>query len=146
MPNALAMTSEPLFPVERVDGAPTGSDPDDLGQRADGALAMRWSALNDAAHVVATLAGLAPEPDESAASEFPAHLADAAGWRKTFAERGIEDLTAVMEPGIAALLAAHARGVIPHSAALALWHEFVRTRSALIALVAVSGAELRCRA
>ena len=51
-------------------------------------------------------------------------------------EQGIDDLSAVMEPGIVALLAATARGVVPSAAALTLWHEFVRTRSALLELVA----------
>jgi hypothetical protein len=39
-----------------------------------------------------------------------------------------------MEPGLAALLAVHARGVNPAAAALALWQEFHAARAALLAL------------
>ena len=109
-------------------------------------MAMKWSALHDAASVIATLAGVAPEPRKSEVRNFPAQIRDTRGWRKTLAEQSIDDLSAVLEPGIAALLAAHARGVTPSAAALTLWHEFVRTRAALLELVAVPAAEIRRRA
>ena len=72
--------------------------------------------------------------------------AAAAGGAAAIRAQGIDDLAAVMEPGIAALLAAHARGVTPSAAALTLWHEFVRSRSALLELVEVSGPAMRRRA
>ena len=62
---------------------------------------------------------------------FPAVMRDAGGWRRDMAEQGIEDLAAIMEPGMAALLAVHARGISPASAALALWQEFHAARAAL---------------
>ena len=80
------------------------------------------------------LAGIAAEPMRADVRNFPAIMRDAGGWRRSMAEEGIEDLTAIMEPGMAALLAVHARGVSPAAAALALWQEFHAARAALLAL------------
>lgn len=99
-------------------------------------MALKWWALDDAASVVATLAGLAPEPRKSDVRNFSTLIGDTDGWRKSLLEQSIDDLSAVMEPGIAALLAATAQGATPSAAALTLWHEFVRTRAALLDLVA----------
>ena len=140
------MTSGPFSAPGTLGGALPGSGRADFAHGAASAMAMKWSALHDAASVVAALAGLAAEPRKTEVRNFPAQIRDAGGWRKTLAEQGIDDLSAVMEPGIAALLAAHARGVTPASAALALWHEFVRTRAALLALVAAPGPGMRRRA
>ena len=140
------MNSGPFSSPTPTSGALPGSGRAEFAQGAASATAMKWSALHDAASVVATLAGLAPEPRKSDVRNFPAQIRDTGGWRKTLAEQGIDDLSAVMEPGIAALLAAHARGVIPSAAALTLWQEFVRTRSALLELVAASGPGMRRRA
>lgn len=97
-------------------------------------MSMQWSALHDAAGVVATLAGLAPETMRPEVRNFPAVMRDAGGWRRNLAEQGIEDLSAIMEPGLAALLAVNARGVSAASAALALWQEFIAARNALMDL------------
>jgi len=105
-----------------------------FGQAAASAMSMKWSGLHDAAAVVATLAGIVPEPMDSALRNFPVLVRDAGGWRRELAEQGIEDLGAIMEPGISALLAVHARGGNPAAAALALWNEFVAARDALLAL------------
>lgn len=105
-----------------------------FGQASASALGMKWSALHDAAGVVATLAGFAPEPMSQQLRNFPATLRDAASWRRIMAEQGIEDIGAILEPGLSALLAVHARGVNPAAAALALWQEFVAARDALLAL------------
>ena len=110
-----------------------------FGQASVSALSMKWSALHDAAGVVATLAGLAPAPMSAALRNFPAALRDAPGWRRTMAEQGVEDLTAIMEPGLSALLAVHARGVNPAAPALALWQEYVSARDALLALAPPPG-------
>ena len=96
---------------------------------------MRWAALGDAGAVVATLAGLAPEPVENQSRNFPVLVREAAPWRRTLAENAVADLAAVMEPGIAALLAINARGADTRPAARALWQEYVRARAAIVALV-----------
>lgn len=97
-------------------------------------MSMKWSALHDAVAVVGSLTGMAPEAMRPEIRNFPAMMRDVGGWRRQLAEQGIDDLSAVMEPGLAALLAIHARGVNPAPAALALWQEFHAARTALLAL------------
>ena len=112
---------------------PTSGRPE-FGQASASAMSRKWSALHDAAGVVAMLAGLAAEPMRPEVRNFPALMRDSGGWRRNLAEQGIDDLSAVMEPGLAALLAVHARGINPATAALALWQEFCAARAALLAL------------
>lgn len=95
---------------------------------------MKWSALHDAVAVVTMLSGMAAEQLGSEVRNYPAIMHDAGGWRLELAEQGINDLAAIMEPGLAALLAVHAHGVSPATAALALWQEFQAARAALLAL------------
>ena len=104
------------------------------------ATSMRWAALADAANVVATLAGLEPERATADVRNFPALIRDAEAWRRERAENGVTDLAAIMEPGIAALLAVNARGADPRPAAMALWREFVAARAAILSLLPPSGA------
>lgn len=110
-----------------------------FGGAAASATNMKWSALQDAAAVVATLAGLAPEARSPEIRNFPAVIRGAGNWRRESAEKGIEDLAAIMEPGIAALLAVNARGADARPAALALWSEFYAARAALLALAPPHG-------
>jgi hypothetical protein len=105
-----------------------------FGQASVSAMSMKWSALHDAAGVVAMLAGVAAEPMTPELRNFPAAMRDTGGWRRTLAEQGIDDLAAVMEPGLAALLAVTARGSDPAAAARSLHEEFLAARAALIAL------------
>jgi hypothetical protein len=111
-----------------------------FGQAAAGALSRQWTALQDAASVVAALAGLEPERTTPEIRNFPALMRDAAPWRRELADRGIADMAAVMEPGIAALLGVNARGANAGPAAQALWREFVEARAAVLALLPPSGA------
>lgn len=120
-------------------GVLPGSGRADFGQASASAMGMKWSALHDATGVIALLAGIAPEPMRADIRNFPAVMRDAGGWRRNLAEQGIEDLSAVLEPGIAALLAVNARGVNPAPAALALWQEFQAARAALLALTPPAG-------
>lgn len=140
------MSSGPFSSPGAAGGNLPGSGHAEFAPGTASAMALKWSALHDATCVVATLAGLAPEPRRSDGCDFPTPIHDTGGWRKSLVEQGIDDLAAVMEPGIVALLAATARGVTPSAAALTLWHEFVRTRSALLELVASPGPALRRRA
>ncbi len=111
-----------------------------FGQSAASALSLKWAALQDAANVVAELAGLEPERTTPEIRNFPALMREAEPWRRALAERGTEDMVAVMEPGVAALLGVNARGASPRPAALALWREFVEARDALLTLLPPSGA------
>lgn len=103
------------------------------------ATSMRWAALGEAGQVVALLAGLEPERPSKEVRNFPALIRDAEKWRRDLVDNGCADLVAVMEPGIAALLAINARGADCKPAALALWREFVTARSALLQLLPPSG-------
>ena len=107
----------------------------EFGQASASAMSMKWSALHDAVNVVGMLAGLAAEPMRPEIRNFPAVMRDVGGWRRDSAEQGIDDLSAIMEPGLAALLAVHARGTNPAVPSLALWQEFHAARAALLALV-----------
>jgi hypothetical protein len=116
-------------------GALPGSGRASFGQAAVSALSMRWSALHDAASAIASLAGIEPEPMNAQQRNFPAVMRDSGGWRRELAEQGVEDLTAILEPGLSALLAVHARGADATSPAGALWEEFCRARDALLSLM-----------
>ena len=71
--------------------------------------------------------------------DFPMLLRDAKPWRREAAERALDDLSAIMEPGIAALMAINARGGDCRAAAEALWSEFSAARAALLAMVPAVG-------
>src|SRR5438270_4715813 len=74
------------------------------------ATSVKWAALADAANAVTVLAGLAPERPAAELRNFPALIRDDEPWRRERAENGIADLAAIMEPGMATLLAVNARG------------------------------------
>jgi hypothetical protein len=95
----------------------------------------KWAVLHEAAAVVCALAGEEPEYASSEIRNFPSMIDAAAPGRRALAENGIDDLIAVLEPGIAALLAVNARAVDATPAAGALWREFVTARNALLALL-----------
>jgi hypothetical protein len=116
-----------------VSSPPFLARPDD-GDTLSAVAGMKWAALHDAAEIVATLAGLADERPATEIRDFPAMVHSAAPWRREIAEKGIDDLAAIMEPGISALLAVHARGGDPQPPALALWREFDAARAALFAI------------
>ncbi|GGD62424.1 hypothetical protein [Aurantiacibacter arachoides] len=103
------------------------------------ATSMRWAALGEAGKVVAMLAGIEPEREDKGVRNFPAQIRDAEPWRRELADNGCIDLAAVMEPGIAALLAINARGADCKPAALALWREFSAARTAMLGLLPPSG-------
>ncbi len=98
-------------------------------------LALRWGALQDAANAVALLAGIAAQPSSDTESHFPDRAMAAGGWRLALAESGVDDLSAIMQPGLAALLAASANGQNASAAAQALWHEFRTASEALARIV-----------
>ncbi|WP_305097663.1 hypothetical protein [Croceibacterium aestuarii] len=111
-----------------------------FGQGAAGASSRKWAALQEAANVVATLAGLDQERPRPEVRNLPALMRDAAKWRRELADQQIDDIAAMMQPGIAALLGVNARGADPRPAALALWREYIAARGAVVALLPPSGA------
>lgn len=102
-------------------------------------LSVQWTALQDAAAAVGALAGLAPERSSPQVRNFPALIKDCGGWRFDLASDLIGDLTAMMRPGLTALLAVNARGQDASAAALTLWREFQHARTSVLALVPDSG-------
>ena len=106
-----------------------------LGLGGTGTSSERWAALMEVGALVAALAGISPEPSSEEDGGFSLRLSRAEAWRREHAERGVADLSAIMEPGIAALLAVRARGADLRPAARALWHEFAAARAAILALL-----------
>lgn len=117
-------------------GSFPGSGRAQFGQGAANSLSMKWSALHDAAETVALLAGFQGKAMTQEARAFPVSLRDAKPSTREQVETGIADIAAVMEPGLSALIAAHARGAVPHTAAAALWDDFIGARDALMVLAA----------
>lgn len=112
-----------------------GSGQAGFGQGSASALSMKWSALHDAAATVATIAQLPPVGMTKPVRHFPAIIRDIGGRARERAERQIEELNAVLEPGVAALLSAYARGANPRAAAQALCEEFIESRDAIMQIV-----------
>lgn len=132
------MTATPSFSAP-AGGVLPAAGRGEFGQASASAMSMKWSALHDAAGITGTLAGIAAEPMRAEMRNFPALMRDAGGWRRERAEQGIDDLVAIMEPGLTALLAVNARGINPAVAAMALWQEFHAARAALLALAPARG-------
>ncbi len=103
------------------------------------ATGLRWAALSEAGIVVCALAGLEPERPDRQLRNLPALLRDTDNWRRELATSGIDDLAAMVEIGLAALLAINARGADCRAAARALWQEYTSARAALIALLPAGG-------
>lgn len=99
---------------------------------------MRWAALVEAGKIVALLAGVEAERPIKQERSFPALIRDCPPWRRKLADNSVADLAAIMEPGLAALLAVNARGADSRPAAQALWNEFVNSRSAILSLLPLS--------
>ena len=106
----------------------------EFGQDPSGTMSTKWSALHEAAAAVASLAGEETPAVTPEIRDFPAIMDGVQGWRRNLADQGIADLSAIMEPGLSALLAAHAGGLQPHAAAQVLWQEFVNARDAILSL------------
>lgn len=127
-----------LTPIDFRESPHTGMPGTDVapssgGTRA-GALAARWTAIHEAAEGITFLAGISPETERPEVRHFPEAMRRCGGWRHNLAVQGVEDLIAILEPGVTALLAVHDSGADAKAAAMALWQEFLSARDALIAL------------
>ncbi|WP_374407397.1 hypothetical protein [Pelagerythrobacter sp.] len=108
--------------------------------RSDVSLSAQWSAMRDAGAAVALLAGVEADRPGPAERNFAAAIADAGGWRLALAREGLTDLGAMLQPGLAALLAVKARGHDAAAPARALWGEYRVACDALLALAPEVGA------
>jgi hypothetical protein len=104
------------------------------GQPVGSAMAMRWAVIHQAAEAVSFLADIPLKEAAAEVKDFPETMRLCGGWRRDLAEQGVEDLIAILEPGVTALLAVHDSGTDAKPAAMALWQEFANARDALIAL------------
>ena len=102
-------------------------------------ISRQWTAVQDAATAVAMLAGVPAEQPSQAIRSFPARILDASGWRLELAKNQNDDMTAMMQPGLSALLAVNARGQNAQPAALTLWQEYVAARNAVLSLLPQTG-------
>ena len=98
-------------------------------------LAEQWDAVHEAAAAVGNLAQLGREASSPEIAQLPQRAADKGGWQYEMAARGIDDLAAVMQPGLRALLSLTAQGQDTTAAALTLWREFHTARAAIVDLV-----------
>jgi len=94
----------------------------------------RWADLHDRAAELATLAQLSPEPFTGPLATFPGRIGESAPWKRELADQGLEDIEAMMRPGLAALETLKNRGAAANAPALALWREFYTARGAILAL------------
>ncbi len=99
-----------------------------------GTLAQRWEDLHGTAAQLAKIADLTPEVFDADLAAFPTLLSQANDWQQTMAWQGIEDIDAMMRPGLNALSTITARGQDASAPALALWREFHHARNAVLAL------------
>jgi len=117
-----------------MNAAPPAMDPArSPADSARTATGLKWAALHDTANAVAALAGVVPGC-ETEVLDFAAVMRGATPSRGELAERGIEDMAAVIQPALSALLGAEVRGIDPGGAARALWREFAAARAAILAL------------
>lgn len=133
------MNTMPTAPMshgrQRSEGASAWPARAQFGKGTADPVAMKWAALQDAAAAVAALAMLPPEPSRSGIKDFLGAIREASAWKQELAQQGIDDISAVMETGIAALIAAHSHGSDAVPAARALWEEYLEARQSLLSLV-----------
>ncbi|MDJ0643098.1 MAG: hypothetical protein QNJ15_09790 [Erythrobacter sp.] len=105
-------------------------------------LRERWIALHASAAQLARLAGIAPEPFEDDLATFPDRYQEALEWQRELVWRSIDDIDAIMQPGVTALRTITSRGRDASAPALTLWREFFSARNAVRdQVVAASEAE-----
>ena len=98
-------------------------------------IAARWEAVHEAAAAVGKLAQLGRESLTSEVASLPLRAAEKGGRHYEMVARGVDDLAAVMQPGLRALLSLTAGGQDTTAAALTLWREFHIARAAILKLV-----------
>ena len=112
---------------------PSADAPHRGGAEPD-ALAGQWAAVHEAAKAVANLAQLGEEEPDDEVRSLPDRAARLSKIRRELVASGVDDLAAVLQPGMRALIALTAKGQDTTSAALTLWREFHTARSAILSL------------
>lgn len=117
------------MPQQSFAGAPASAPAESLP-----ALDRQWAALADAARIIAALAG---HDEWSDSGRLPLLLAGAGGdpLGHERARRAVADLAAVLEYGLAALVAVNDQGADPRPAAGALLREYQAAHDAILTLL-----------
>ena len=106
----------------------------DAALSGHGTLAQRWFSLHENAQIIASMAALARENYEGAIASFPERIANAGDERLARAELTLEDIDAILQPGLTALLTIQGRGQDTTAPALALWREVHASRASMLDL------------
>ena len=99
------------------------------------AIAAKWQALDNAAGVVAGLAGRERLAPAFGWDTFPDRIPRIPAWQQRLIAQGIDDLAVIMEAGLSALIAVETRGLDPRPAAASLWDEYLTTVESLVFMV-----------
>jgi len=103
-------------------------------QEAGADIAERWENLHNRGQAIAHMAALKAEPFAGEIAAFPHQVEQCGPAERELIARGIEDIDAILQPGLTALLSIQARGQDPIAPALALWREYYIARKALLEL------------
>ncbi|MEP5937750.1 MAG: hypothetical protein ABJ239_05440 [Erythrobacter sp.] len=106
------------------------------GLAAPRTLREKWEALHETAQLIGTMAQLAHEDYKGELAAFPNAIVLAGPTKHELAEQGLQDMDAIIQPGVTALLAIEARGQDTTAPALALWREFHAARQSMLAMCA----------
>ena len=118
------------FPGHTPARAP-GNDSDGF-ERGNATLIEQWAAVEDAARVIALLAGQSAPEHDASARMLIARLTRADAGRTQGTILALDELVATMRFGLDALLAAHGTSADPRPAANCLWREYQRGRAATL--------------
>lgn len=123
-PSLAAMASippEPILPAPATRPAPAPSP---------AAVIALWETLHARTEALAAQAQIGVE---SARAPIERLVEDARTWQLALAAQGLEDIEAMLAPGLAALATLTARGQDTAAPALALWREFHAAREGVLA-------------
>lgn len=104
------------------------------------AMIARWQAIGSDAARLAGLAELGAPQVTGEASAFLGALECATDWQRELAWQGVEDITAMLTAGLAALEVLGSRGIEPRVPALALWREVDAAQRGLLAMLGAPAA------
>jgi hypothetical protein len=97
-----------------------------------GSLVLRWDEMHDQAARLAELAKVAQPVATLTEAQFVALLQAAPSRERQLVWQGVEDIGAMLQPGLVALGTLKRRGQDTAIPAAALWQEFVAARDGLI--------------
>ena len=99
-------------------------------------LEEQWSAVHQAGRAAAQLAQLGEEELGADIAQLPDRAGELDVTRQALVADAVEDVAALMQPGLRALSALAEQGRDTTAAALQLWREYYDARSAIVALAA----------